>query len=578
MKKHLKSMLAIMIAAFTFASCADVPSPYGLFFSDKGELEGAVGTGTADDPYNVAGAINFVRSLDPNVPTTNYVFIKGIVSRLVDGQNYDAGFGNGTFYISDDGNTKNEFYVFRALYFGSIPYTGGPVANVGDEVIICAKVINYNGNTPETVEKNGYLYSLNGATSYDMPEFGTKEAPLSVADAIDIINKLENKETAGFGYVKGKVSKVGDLTASSGKLTYYISDDGSNSKTIQVYMGLGLEKGKFKATTDLTIGDEVVVYGPLYKYANSSGAITPEINEGNYLIALTKGDGPVLPTNTIGSKENPITVESALDRIAQLDKDAQSELQAYIKGKVVSVITNDENAKKYHNLDYIISSDGKENGKTLKVFRGKGINGADFNANGDLKPGDEVVVLGFLYNYQGTTPEVNEGSILVSHTKGSGTTPDPQSDTPTIEGVTMTKSVNDLVVTFTNPNATAGSSVEYDLTTTSIAHQTENPSFTINGVQFAFAASGGSTKPKYWKTDLANEFRLYALNTLTITGTANIAKVTFQCTLHNGKNATGNEQSFAKVDGKKFVFKNDWTSTSSGTQCRISKVTITYAK
>lgn len=55
MKKILRSMLAMMIAAFTLASCSDVPSPYGLFTSGDEELEGATGTGTLDDPFNVPG-------------------------------------------------------------------------------------------------------------------------------------------------------------------------------------------------------------------------------------------------------------------------------------------------------------------------------------------------------------------------------------------------------------------------------------------------------------------------------------------------------------------------------------------
>ena len=573
MKKAIKQMLALIIAAFSFASCSDVPMPFGIFTEDENiMLEGGTGSGTAEDPFNVIAAINYVKNLTGST-STEEIYIKGKVVSIT--ENYGTQYGNATFYISDDGTSTNMFRLYRAWYLNNEKYSSptDPLLSKGDDVVVCGRV--RGGAISSSIEKGAYLYSL---TKGDVSELGSPKEPLTVAQALESISSLDNNQTGKNAYVKGIVAKIGTFNENNGNLSYYISDDGKDANTIQAYKGLGLNRAPFTAATNLAVGDEVVVYGPLYKYVNSSGAITPEINEGNYLIALTKGDGPVLPTNTIGSKENPITVESALDRIAQLDKDTQSELQAYIKGKVVSVITNDENAKKYHNLDYIISSDGKENGKTLKVFRGKGINGADFNANGDLKPGDEVVVLGFLYNYQGTTPEINEGSILVSHTKGSGTTPDPQSDTPTIEGVTMTKSVNDLVVTFTNPNATAGSSVEYDLTTTSIANQTENPSFTINGVQFAFAASGGSTTPKYWKTDLANEFRLYALNTLTITGTANIAKVTFQCTLHNGKNATGNEQSFAKVDGKKFVFKNNWTSASSGTQCRISKVTITYAK
>jgi hypothetical protein len=35
---------------------------------------------------------------------------------------------------------------------------------VGDEVVICGKLVNYKGNTPETVANKSYIYSLNGNT------------------------------------------------------------------------------------------------------------------------------------------------------------------------------------------------------------------------------------------------------------------------------------------------------------------------------------------------------------------------------------------------------------------------------
>ena len=142
----------------------------------------------------------------------------------------------------------------------------------------------------------------------------------------------------------------------------------------------------------------------------------------------------------------------------------------------------------------------------------------------------------------------------------------------------MTKSVNDLIVTFTAPNVTGGSTVEYDLTTCGLTHQTTNPSFQINGVTFAFDKNTGNTNAVYWKTGDYDEFRLYAQNKLTITGTSNIAKVVFQCTKNGSNNAVGNEQSYASVSGKTFTFVNDWTAPSSGTQCRIKKITITYAQ
>lgn len=586
MKKILKSMLAVMIAAFTLASCSDVPSPYGLFFNESGEIEGAEGSGTIDDPYNVPAVINLVMKLGSDISSDEPVYIKGIVSQLVEGQNYDAGYGNGTFYISLDGTGKNQFLVYRALYLENKSYTAGPVANIGDEVVICGKVVLHNGNTPETVDKGAYLYSINGETSYDMPEFGTKDNPLSVADALEIIENLENNETAGNAYVKGKISKVDAF--SSGKITYYISDDGQNSKTIQCYKGLGLNKAKFAAQSDLAAGDEVVVYGPLTKYVNNSGYVTPELNDGNYLISIVKGSGgggggSSTPSGD-GTLQKPYNAAAAIDAVKNLkwtsNTDYESTDVVYVKGKISRIANKGTYTEggTYGNASFYISDDGTESTE-FYCFRVLYLNNTKFNEytgdKVDIKVGDEVIVCGKLMNYQGNTPEtVGNGAYLYSLNSGGGS--GGGGDTPSSGN--MTKSVNDLIVTFTAPNVTGGSTVEYDLTTCGLAHQTTNPSFQINGVTFAFDKNTGNTNAIYWKTGDYDEFRLYAQNKLTITGTSNIAKVVFQCTKNGSNNAVGNEQSYASVSGKTFTFVNDWTAPSSGTQCRIKKISITYAK
>lgn len=289
MKKNLKLMLAMMIAAFMLASCSDVPSPYSLFAGDDSAMGEPTGSGTLEDPYNVPAVLNYINTLGAG-ESSDVIYIKGFVSRTVDGQNYDAGHGNGTFYISEDGEARYEFYVYRALYLENQSYVDGPIANVGDEVIICGKV-TMHGTTPETVSGAAYLYSINDQTSYEARVFGTADNPQTVAEALAVINGLENGETIGNGYVKGKVSTA-PSAISAGKLTYYISDDGSTANQLQVYKGLGLEKNKFSALTDLAVGDEVVIYGPMTKYTNGN----PELNDGNYLISLKKGEGGETPS------------------------------------------------------------------------------------------------------------------------------------------------------------------------------------------------------------------------------------------------------------------------------------------
>ena len=566
MKKILRSMLAMMIAAFTLASCSDVPSPYGLFTSGDEELEGATGTGTLDDPFNVPGVLNYIKTL-PAGTQSDVVYVKGIVSALVDGQNYDAGFGNGTFFISADGNAKNQFEVYRALYLENQPYVDGPIANLGDEVIICGKV-TMHGSTPETVDKEAYLYSINGTTHYDARIFGTAEEPLSVADALTIINGLENGETIGKGYVKGIVCQA-PSNISAGKLTYYISDDGKSSNSLQVYKGLGLNQAKFSAVGDLAVGDEVVIFGPMTRYSNGN----PELNDGNYLISLKKGEGGGGEEETIGTKDSPKTVAEAITLINALGDRETSQQKAYVKGKVVKVTTNQTNFEKYGNLNYFISDDGQD-ANTIQVYGGDGLNGDKFQSITDIKQGDEVIVYGNLYkfvNNSGTTPEItNSYLVALNDSEGGGGEGG--------EATQMTKNVNDLTITFTTTGISEGNTVTYDLTTCGLEHQAANPSFTLNEVNFSFEKNTGNNNAIYWKTGDYNEFRLYAQNKLVITGTANIAKVEFTCTKNGSNNATGNAQSYATVSGKTFTFVNDWTAASSGTQCRIKTIKITYAK
>lgn len=447
MKKILKSMLAVMIAAFTLASCSDVPSPYGIFFNESGELEGAEGSGTLDDPYNVPAIINLVKELGSDIMSDEPVYIKGIVSQLVEGQNYDAGYGNGTFYISLDGTGKNQFCVYRALYLENKSYTAGPVANIGDEVVICGKVVLHNGTTPETVEKEAYLYSINGETSYDMPEFGTKDNPLSVADALVIIDNLENNETAGNAYVKGKISKVDAF--SSGKITYYISDDGQNSKTIQCYKGLGLNKAKFAAQSDLAAGDEVVVYGPLTKYANNSGYVTPELNDGNYLISIVKaggggGGGSSTPSGD-GTLQKPYNAAAAIEAVKDLTWTSNNDYQAtdvvYVKGKISRIDNKGTYTEggTYGNASFYISDDGTESTEFF-CYHILYLNNTKYNEytgdKVDIKVGDEVVVCGKLMNYKGNTPEtVGNGAYLYSLKSSGGG--GGGGDTPSGDAVTF---------------------------------------------------------------------------------------------------------------------------------------------
>lgn len=118
----------------------------------------ATGDGTKENPFNSVAANKYASSLAADAESDKDVYIKGKVVSVK--EQYSTQYGNATFYISDDGKADNQFCVFRALYLNNEKYTSGTTLSPGDEVVVCGKVTNYYGNTPETVQGKAYLVSL----------------------------------------------------------------------------------------------------------------------------------------------------------------------------------------------------------------------------------------------------------------------------------------------------------------------------------------------------------------------------------------------------------------------------------
>ena len=123
--------------------------------------------GSVDNPYTVAQALDAVKDLtwtsNTEYESTEVVYMKGIISRIASNGTYTEGgtYGNASCYISDDGTENDEFFCFRILYLGNQKFQSGQTdIKVGDGVIICGLLMNYRGNTPETVSGKAYLYKL----------------------------------------------------------------------------------------------------------------------------------------------------------------------------------------------------------------------------------------------------------------------------------------------------------------------------------------------------------------------------------------------------------------------------------
>ena len=351
MKRIASYLIALATMAFTFTSCEDVPSPFGEIVKPSGEEKVVIdpaGSGTEKDPYNVAAVLEVCSGLASGTQTDKDVYVKGIVSEIKD-IDTSGTYGNATYWISDDADGKaNKFYIYRGFGLGGKKFNEGATpVKVGDKIVIKSPVMNYSG-TYETVQNKCIIVELNGVKDSgsgggDTPsgtDIGSKDAPITCAKALELIKALaDGGESDGKAFVKGKVIKVTtnqENFEKYGNLNYLISDDGSEANAITVYSGDGLNGEKFKGITDLAAGDEVIVYGKLYKYVNKSGQMTPEINKGNYLVSLVKGSGGGgdTPTPTAGdgdgSEAKPYNVTAAIAKAEQTG--------VYVKGFIVGFV------------------------------------------------------------------------------------------------------------------------------------------------------------------------------------------------------------------------------------------------
>ena len=285
MKKFIYSCLFLAMAAITFSSCEDVPAPYNMPNEPETPEVQPTGTGTAADPFNVAGVVKYI---DEGGSAETEVYVKGKVVSVVQGS-FDASYGSLKYYISEDGTPTNQFYVYNG-YAGPnrTKFTGEDALKQGDEVVICGKVDSYNG-TKEFLVGN-YIVSLNGeggTTTPDTPTTGkgSESDPYTVAEAIAAIKAGAPTSEV---YVTGIVSDVYLYSDQYKSLSYYISDDGK-SKDMQVYSGKGLNGADFTSKDDLKVGQKVTIKG-IIKAFNKNGTDIMEIDKNSTIVKI-EGEG-----------------------------------------------------------------------------------------------------------------------------------------------------------------------------------------------------------------------------------------------------------------------------------------------
>lgn len=203
----------------------------------------AKGTGTEADPFNSVAAQNYTAALAANQTTEQEFYIKGKIQKI-DTQ-FAAQYGNASVHIADDANSQ-QFYIFRTYYFGGEKWKEGDgLLKEGDEIVVCAKLVNYMGNTPET-SQGGKLISVNGKTSIeggsetpDTPSSGDTTTPNGDFETW-VDGKPNNWKTASSA---GNASLTQSTDAHSGK--YSVKVGGSTTANKR----LGYEEMELKAGT-----------------------------------------------------------------------------------------------------------------------------------------------------------------------------------------------------------------------------------------------------------------------------------------------------------------------------------------
>lgn len=270
----------------------------------------ATGDGSLENPFNSVAANNYVSSLPAGESSTESFYIKGKISSIK--ENFTAQYGNASFYISDDGTSNNEFYVFRTLYLNNEKYTEGDLLQVGDEVVIYGKVVNYMGNTPETVQNESYLYSwqktggstgddIEGDTSTPNGDFETwvNGQPNNWSTSSTAGNATLSQSTDAHG---GKYSvQVGGTSSANKRLGYKETELSAGEYTMTFYAkaatsaGASVRPGYVKVT-DGSVGS--YVYSDEYSnnITNSEWVLVTHTftitEDGTYCVVIMNSKNP----------------------------------------------------------------------------------------------------------------------------------------------------------------------------------------------------------------------------------------------------------------------------------------------
>ncbi len=401
-----------------------------------GKTGEAKGTGTKDDPFNVAAAIAKCKDIGTTASTDKY-YVKGTAQ---EDATADPTYNNISFDIADTEDGAR-FKCFQVAGSDGKPLPSGFAIKKGDEVVVYGPIYNYKGNTPETDGKSAaYIVTVNGKAtgeggggSTQPSNNSTIDNPYTVAKALETTNALSDNETTTDNfYIKGKVSRKANTADEIGPnsekkykdMNYYISDDGTQAKELYVYRGKYLDGADFTDFEQLKEGDEVIIYGQLQKYIDTKNgnAVVCEVKNSKIVKLNGKtgsgeggsGDGP-------GSVSGNSITFSAQGYQNQQDFDGQSITLG--DAKLSFSKGSGSTTPKYYSTGTAMRLYG---GNTLTISSSKTISkveftyAEDYNGTSYYPTADNSTVTPGTYDYSTHTWTGSANEIVLSRSASTG--------------------------------------------------------------------------------------------------------------------------------------------------------------
>ena len=290
------------------------------------EAPDTIGWNVPAEAITASQARAICTELGADATTGTKYYVMGYVKKLH--KNHESGitgYGNASFYIEDikGANSSDDFLAYQVFGPNKQKITDLNSVAVGDFVVIYGELINFGGNTPETVSKGAaYIWKstnplLNEQAKPEEPEVliipEEAKAWNIPAEAIDIMKAREICAGLASGtttdkeyYVMGYVKKLHPTYHESGitqygNATFYMENiNGKNSQNdflaFQVY---GPNGTKINDLNSVAVGDFVVVYGKLTNFNGTYETV------GKAAAYVWKSTNPLM----VETKPEPVEVE-----------------------------------------------------------------------------------------------------------------------------------------------------------------------------------------------------------------------------------------------------------------------------